>query len=377
MRIVHFADLHLGIKQYGMPERQDDFLVATAFIFERAVQLKADVINLGGDIFHALHPGAHIVLFLQTLISQAKAAGIRVVGVDGNHDNVESAWLKILGVEPLAGGDKPKVVIIGDDEKKRTGITFAGINGGRASNIRADLDKLVAAGLGKIDVLCMHLPLAEMAGFEGVEMSCREIADKAGPLGVRIVLLGDIHDYKETVIGGIRFIYSGSVEMTASNENPDKTFSIVDIDEKSMQTSVERIPIRPMLHYHLATEAELDPLLSDIAKATADPRRPPLVLVTYDSAAAGLRQKAEMVLRGKALFRIMPMAASTADIFGSVVDKTKYERKGAMRNLREIVAERFGADSPEFPLIIACIEKPNETDQIALQFARSKGLNIR
>lgn len=366
MRIVHFADLHLGIKQYGMPERQDDFLVATAYIFGRAIELKADVINLGGDIFHSLHPSANIVLFLRDLVKQAQDAGIRVVGVDGNHDNVESAWLKLVGVEPLAGG----TTTIGD-------IVFAGINGGRASTIRADLDKLVGSGIAKLDVLCMHLPLAEMAGFEGVEMSCREIADKVAPLGCRVCLLGDIHDYKETVIGGVRFIYSGSVEMTAKDENENKTFSIIDITKDSMQTTVEQIPIRPMLHYHIQNEEALDTLLADIEAHTADPRRKPLVLVTYEASEVGVRRKAELVLRGKALFRIMPTVSMTGDIFGSIVDKTKYERKGAMRNLREIVAERFGEQSPEFPLIIACIEKPDEVDRIALGYAKSEGLAIQ
>ena len=373
LRIIHFADLHLGIRPYGMPERQDDFLVATAYVFDRAKALKADVIHMGGDIFHSLHPSAGIVLFLQSLIQDAQRSGIRVIGVDGNHDNVESAWLQILGAEPLApAGRQIKTTTI-------KGVTFAGINGGRVANIRADLDRLATESFGKIDVLSMHLPLAEMAGFEGVDMSCREIADKVKPFGVKVVLLGDIHDYKETVIGGIRFIYSGSVEMTASNENPDKTFSIVDIDGDNVKTSAERIPVRAMVHCHVGKDEDVDGLLAEIAKATVDPRRAPLALITYDSAVPGLRQKAEMVLRDKALFRILPLAAAqTADIFGQIANKTQqYERKGAMRNLRELVASKFGADGPELPLVLACIERPTEAKELALQFARSRGLDIR
>lgn len=373
MRIVHFADLHLGIKQYGMPERHDDFLVAAAYVFHRAIELKADVVHLGGDVFHSLHPQASEVYFLYQQVQAARAAGIRVVGVDGNHDCVESAWLKIIGVEPLARFEQgsPVATVIG-------GVSFFGINGGRVSNIRADLDRLATNTFGRLDVLSMHLPLAEMAGFEGVEMSCREIADKVAPLGVRIVLLGDIHDYKETVIGGVRFVYSGSTEMTAANENPDKTFSIVEIDAASLKTSVERIPVRPVLHYRVDGEADLDTLLANINSATADPRRPPMAMVTYDSSVVGLRQKIELLLKGRALARVVPAgAAAGLDVFGALVAKENYERKGAMRNLREVVAGRFGPESDEFKLIVDSIEKPDEVDHIMLQYARSRGLDVK
>lgn len=375
MRIVHTADLHLGYKQYGMQDRENDFLVATAYIFRKAKELKADMINLGGDIFHTLHPSANAVYFLHSRISEAKAAGIRVVGVDGNHDCTESAWLKVCGAEPLdrwLGVDGSYV------QTSHDGIMLAGINGGSVSQIRADLDKLVELK-PKLDIVCMHLPLAEMAGFAADNMmTARDIADKLKPLGVRCVLLGDIHDYKETVFNGIRFIYSGSVEMTALDEDADKTFTVIDITADDLKTQSYKIPVRPILREHINNDEGVDNLLVNIKNATADPRRQPLVVATYDPAVTGLRQSIEGVLQGKALYRLMALPQATnLDIFGELAEKKAvYERKGAMRNLSEIVNERFGESSDESALIVTCIEKPKEVENTIMTFAKGKGLKL-
>lgn len=378
MKIVHCADLHLGYRQYGMPERQDDYLVATAYIFKKAVELGADLINLGGDIFHSLHPPASSVYFLHSAVKQAIQAGIDVVGIDGNHDSTETAWLRVCNVVPLEQWDSAGKLIL--HTVKSSGITIAGLNGGRTANIRAALDKFVAGAAGQhVDILCMHLPLAEMAGFEGVEMSARDIADRVRPLGVRCVLLGDIHNYKETVIGGIRFIYSGSPEMTALDEQEHKSFSVIDITADDLQTSTVLTPTRAIVHKHLDNEAGLDTILADVKTATADPKRPPLVIVTYDPAVTGLRQKTEGLLLNKGLIRVVPLASGhTLDIFGQITERSdQYERKGAMRNLKEVIKAKFDEASDEFSLIVKCIEQPENVEPTMLQFAKTKGLDIK
>lgn len=374
MRIVHTADLHLGYKQYGMPERETDFLVAAAYVFSQAKTLNADIINLGGDIFHTLHPSANAVYFLHKLVSEAKDAGIKVVGVDGNHDCTESAWLKVCGVEPLHNWLHEGVYV----PTIHNGISLAGINGGSVSQIRADLDTLVSLE-PKIDVVCMHLPLAELSGFMSENMmTARDVADKLKPLGVRCVLLGDIHDYKETVFNGIRFIYSGSIEMTALDEDADKTFTVIDITPDDLQTKSYQIPVRPVLREHVGDTTDLDNLLVNIEKATIDPRRCPLVITSYDPTTTGLRKQIESVLQDRSLYRLLPLVNSTnIDVFGHVAEKKDtYERKGAMRNLSEIVADRFGDGSDEFGLIISCIEQPEAVENTLLNFAKNKGLTL-
>lgn len=103
MRFLHLADVHLGFQQYGSKERFDDFGVA----FERAVAYglheRVDAILIAGDLFHksAIEPSAY--LQATNALRSTREAGIPVIVVEGNHDQVryrdQISWLDVLNSE--------------------------------------------------------------------------------------------------------------------------------------------------------------------------------------------------------------------------------------------------------------------------------------
>jgi len=86
MRFVHISDTHLGFRQYGLDEREDDFYSA----FEQAVGMiieeRPDFVIHSGDMFDNSRPPPKSMLVAQSLISQLEEKGIPLFLVPGNHD---------------------------------------------------------------------------------------------------------------------------------------------------------------------------------------------------------------------------------------------------------------------------------------------------
>src|SRR5438477_3777023 len=98
-KFLHIADIHLGIKRYGLEERTKDFFQAWRDCLERyAIAEGVDFVLIAGDLFdrRQIDPQAanHAIYGLERL----KAAGIPVFAIEGNHDQRETgsdfSWLR-------------------------------------------------------------------------------------------------------------------------------------------------------------------------------------------------------------------------------------------------------------------------------------------
>ncbi|MFW6075843.1 MAG: metallophosphoesterase family protein [Chloroflexota bacterium] len=93
MRLLHFADLHLGIDLYGRidPEsglstRVLDFLRAFDQIVDAALEQKVDAVLFAGDAFKHRDPNPTLQREFARRIVRLRNAGIPIVLLMGNHD---------------------------------------------------------------------------------------------------------------------------------------------------------------------------------------------------------------------------------------------------------------------------------------------------
>ena len=56
VRIAHFADTHLGYKQYNLDEREKDIYTALDDIGEKILEEHADIVIHSGDLFDSPVP---------------------------------------------------------------------------------------------------------------------------------------------------------------------------------------------------------------------------------------------------------------------------------------------------------------------------------
>lgn len=347
-------------------------------MFGRALSLNIDVIDLAGDLFQMIQPPGSCVAALQRSVFTALNANIQVVGVQGNHDPADepNAWLLACGINPLDVG-RPTIMTL-QDPRKGT-LRIAGLNYYQTPTLLSKLGDLVdhAKHTGGFDVLVLHCSVAEMAGFRGVDLTAAQIAHMVRPVGCRCVLMGDIHDGKQLSVGGVMFTYSGSLEVTALNENPSKVFNVINITPDKVGIELHPIPTRPIVNHYVSKEADVDLLLAELQKHAG---RNPLFIVTYDPALPNFQQRAKALLENKALFRLIPVSnpdVVNVDILAQLSQQS-FERKGALNNLRNVVTEdfKFAEGGDEYMLIMQMMERPDDVTRICLDFARSKGIQL-
>lgn len=362
MKFIHVADIHAGYRQYGFVERETDFYQAASHVAKRAVELKVDGVIISGDLFDMPKPPAAAVREISALIRTLRKHDIPTYGIDGNHDSVGGAWLEVCGIAPL---DKGPIELPG-------GIILAGIPYMRPAAFHAEMDKLVQSGQ-HIDILAIHQALGEFADFADQDITAVEIAGKLGRLGVRYVAMGDIHDYHETEVGGVRFVYPGATEVNALDETHDCSFSIVDITKDSIATSYEPIPIRLVHELYLKDENQINSLLEDIDRTDESP----LVIIWYEPEAKPLATRAESVLKSKHIMHLVrPLAARARGTLAEKMAKQSFERKGAMQQLNGAVETFFEQKSDRYELVFQMLNSPGTVPDIVNKYFESKDVQL-
>ncbi len=94
MKLVHLSDLHLGYRQYhrtttgGLNQREADVALAFKKAMDAIIDLRPDVIVIGGDIFHSVRPTTPAILHAYRQFARLREMlpDTIVVMVAGNHD---------------------------------------------------------------------------------------------------------------------------------------------------------------------------------------------------------------------------------------------------------------------------------------------------
>jgi len=93
MRVIHFADLHLGVERYGRPlpdrpwnSRVQDFLDAFDFLVEYALQEGADAVIFAGDAYKDREPNQTYQREFARRVRRLSDAGVATLLLVGNHD---------------------------------------------------------------------------------------------------------------------------------------------------------------------------------------------------------------------------------------------------------------------------------------------------
>lgn len=88
MQFVHMADTHLGYRQYGLSERETDFLEVFDQAILEVVNERPDFAIHSGDLFEYSRPPTRALLTAQQGIFRLKSANIPFYAIAGNHDIV-------------------------------------------------------------------------------------------------------------------------------------------------------------------------------------------------------------------------------------------------------------------------------------------------
>lgn len=88
MKVLHVSDLHIGKRVNGMSMLDDQRHILRQ-ILEIAEKYQVSVLLIAGDVYDKASPSAEAVTVFDAFLTDAVAAGLRVLAIPGNHDSAE------------------------------------------------------------------------------------------------------------------------------------------------------------------------------------------------------------------------------------------------------------------------------------------------
>lgn len=88
MQFAHLADTHMGYRQYGLVERENDFFQVFDQAIDEIIRERPDFVIHSGDLFEYSRPPTRALLTAQKGILKLKEENIPIYAIAGNHDVV-------------------------------------------------------------------------------------------------------------------------------------------------------------------------------------------------------------------------------------------------------------------------------------------------
>jgi DNA repair protein SbcD/Mre11 len=106
LKLFHVADLHLGRRRLDGRLPDSDFATAFGYIAEKAIEEKADVFLIAGDLFDRPTVEPPHLRQAQQILGRLKTSGIKVIAIEGNHDRAfihceDPTWVQYLAEDDL------------------------------------------------------------------------------------------------------------------------------------------------------------------------------------------------------------------------------------------------------------------------------------
>lgn len=238
--IMHISDTHLGNRQYGIAEREQDVYTVFDEAIDVALKEHVDLVIHTGDVFDSVRPPAQA--FRQAILSlrKLKEKNIPVVAILGDHDIPRRRMLPppVL-LEELKEALDFKVVGLKGPEKvrirtKHGEVLVAGVTAQRGPARRQRLldifKKLALVPSDKPTILMLHQTLHEV-GTPDFDIELGEL-----PRGYSYYAMGHIHLFKTFMLGDSAVVYPGSIEVFRRDEARQPKRYVVLAEIKAKET---------------------------------------------------------------------------------------------------------------------------------------------
>ena len=274
MKVLHVSDLHIGKRVNGMSMLDDQRYILRQ-ILDIAEKHQVSVLLIAGDVYDKASPSAEAVTVFDAFLTDAVAAGLRVLAIPGNHDSAEriayaQGLLEKQGVclPPVYAGEVERVEL----EDEHGPVEFWLLPFLKPGDVRRffpneeigdDYSAALRAVLGSCDidqgkrnvVLSHQLVTAygtapdraddeiKLGGMDNVDVSVYDAFD--------YVALGHVH--RPQRVGRDTVRYSGSpLKYSFSEARYDKSAALIELGEKKPGDDVgecvsfELIPLVPL-----------------------------------------------------------------------------------------------------------------------------------
>ena len=359
MKIIHLADIHLGMENYGridpstgLHTRLQDFIKCFSFAIDVALEEKVDLFLFAGDAYKNSFPNPTHQREFARQIHRLSREQIPVVLVNGNHDNPVS-FGKATSLEIFNTLDIPgvKVVtfpelfsletksgpiqifalpwptksqyLVKEEYKNFTDKEIIGVIQKRVSETIQDFSRKIKKGIPAVFTAHLAAKDASYSGSEKTAIIGRDPVFTTNTLAqdsFDYVALGHIHKYQDLNLkSGPPVVYPGSIErMNFGEEKEDKGFCLVNIKKGHVNYEFIPVPARRFITIDVDIEKEQNPTAAILNK-----------IKNYDLSEAVVRVFYTLPLDKEELldFKKINEALNPAFLIAAIAQKTKPEQK--------------------------------------------------
>jgi len=288
VRIAHFADTHVGYRQYNLDEREKDIYDVLDEIGDKILEEHVDIVVHSGDLFDSPRPTPQAYRAFKRFLAKLDGKA-RVFSVLGDHDRPKSRGMpphvlfedqmQVLGVGGCA--EQQHATIGGRD------VLIAGLsNLSRTYRplLLEELKKLGGLQLnGGLGILLLHEAVDKFLPYEGAYELCLDEV----PRNFSYVAMGHLHQRIRASLGEGELAYPGSSEIISRTEisgwlKNGKGFYVVDLEGDDVEVrDVNLECIRPQVEAKL-NYSHLESGLADLVKKFDGLLKLPLVHVVVE-----------------------------------------------------------------------------------------------
>lgn len=218
MKIGIISDLHLGKRNYGIIELENDFYTQYHKNIQELIKNKVNTVIIAGDIFDTPKPSALAISQFQEGIRQLNKKNINVLNIIGNHTMLQTPHY--VPADELFTNEFDYQLLNENNKYIQDDIAIVGLpyhNNNKLPELKEKIHKLAKEIKNyRLKILVLHQEFQEYCGFAGAKLSIHDIPVQE----FDIIICGHIHERKSTLIDGTKtfYIQPGSIERLNSSE---------------------------------------------------------------------------------------------------------------------------------------------------------------
>lgn len=218
MKIGIISDLHLGKRNYGIIELENDFYTQYHKNIQELIKNKVNTVIIAGDIFDTPKPSALAISQFQEGIRQLNQKNINVLNIIGNHTMLQTPHH--VPADELFTNEFDYQLLNENNKYIQDDIAIVGLpyhNNNKLPELKEKIHKLAKEIKNyRLKILVLHQEFQEYCGFTGAKLSIHDIPVQE----FDIIICGHIHERKSTLIDGTKtfYIQPGSIERLNSSE---------------------------------------------------------------------------------------------------------------------------------------------------------------
>lgn len=218
MKIGIISDLHLGKRNYGIIELENDFYTQYHKNIQELIKNKVNTVIIAGDIFDTPKPSALAISQFQKGIRQLNKNNINVLNIIGNHTMLQTPHY--IPADELFTNEFDYQLLNENNKYIQDDIAIVGLpyhNNNKLPELKEKIHKLAKEIKNyRLKILVLHQEFQEYCGFSGAKLSIHDIPVQE----FDIIICGHIHERKSTLIDGTKtfYIQPGSIERLNSSE---------------------------------------------------------------------------------------------------------------------------------------------------------------